>query len=188
MEQRIHVFYIEIAIKIKKKHWIRRSKLLTGIVFDKSHIFDYRQNKSLTYHLKILIWHFLFFFLSFLGSDGRLCFFVCVCVFLCLCLCVCAAACSRSRCLYSRGHSINCWILVESPPLLLTWQLSDRNTEHWHYCDVYQEWSWVFTQIWLTLLIDATQQRILLFRKGNRKNSNKCFIEWTHLKSLITSL
>lgn len=44
-------------------------------------------------------------------------------------MCECVAAYSRNGCLYSRGHSINCWILVESPPLLLTWQLSDRNTE-----------------------------------------------------------
>lgn len=32
----------------------------------------------------------------------------------------CFSVYSRNGFLYSRGHSINCWILVESPPLLLT--------------------------------------------------------------------
>lgn len=56
---------------------------------------------------------------------------VCVCVD--ACVCVWRRAASAERSVYSRGHSINCWILVESPPLLWTWQLSARNTERYSY-------------------------------------------------------
>lgn len=67
-------------------------------------------------------------------------------------LCFCAPQ-DRTEWLYSHGHSINCWILVESSPLLFTWQLSDRKTDSWRYWDGHRSQAGWFSKMLLILLI-----------------------------------